>query len=102
MSINPKNIRVFRNLVESNSTNTNETNDSTNSDVKIKEDYTNGIDDQDYMKNVRFEIGKTNLIYIYTIKAPQFNITKDLIVKRNGDVNLKDGISVTDDHDDDS
>ena len=63
-----------------------------------KEDYTNGINNPDYMKNVRFEIGKSELIYIYN-QAPKFDITKDLIVKRNGKVDLKDGISVTDDHD---
>lgn len=52
------------------------------------------------MKNVRFEIGSSELIYIYN-QAPQFNITKDLIVKRNGTVDLNDGIRVTDDHDSD-
>ena len=111
----PENIRITGKLVEKNKnyiegSSTEETNkkyidyvanestdDSTNSGV-YKEDYTNGINNPDYMKNVRFEIGKSELIYIYN-QAPQFNITKDLIVKRNGEVNLKDGISVTDDHD---
>lgn len=111
----PENIRITGKLVEKNKNYTegssteetnkkyidyvaNEsTNDSTNSGV-YKEDYTNGINNPDYMKNVRFEIGSSELIYIYN-QAPQFNITKDLIVKRNGEVNLKDGISVTDDHD---
>lgn len=65
-----------------------------------KEDYTNGINNPDYMKNVRFEIGSSELIYIYN-QAPKFKITKDLIVKRNGKVDLNDGISVTDDHDSD-
>ena len=111
----PENIRITGKLVEKNKNYTegssteetnkkyidyvaNEsTNDSTNSGV-YKEDYTNGINNPDYMKNVRFEIGSSELIYIYN-QAPQFNITKDLIVKRNGEVDLKDGISVTDDHD---
>lgn len=111
----PENIRISGKLVEKNKnytegSSTEETNkeyidyvakestdDSTNSGV-YKEDYTNGINNPDYMKNVRFEIGKSELIYIYN-QAPQFKITKDLIVKRNGEVNLKDGISVTDDHD---
>lgn len=116
-STTPENIRITGKLVEKNKnytegSSTGETNkkyidyvanestdDSTNSDV-YKEDYTNGINNPDYMKNVRFEIGKSELIYIYN-QAPQFKITKNLIVKRNGEVNLKDGISVTDDHDSD-
>lgn len=113
----PENIRITGKLVEKNKNYTegssteetnkkyidyvaNEsTNDSTNSGV-YKEDYTNGINNPDYMKNVRFEIGSSELIYIYN-QAPQFNITKDLIVKRNGTVDLNDGIRVTDDHDSD-
>lgn len=113
----PENIRITGKLVEKNKnyiegSSTEETNkkyidyvanestdDSTNSGV-YKEDYTNGINNPDYMKNVRFEIGRSELIYIYN-QAPQFNITKDLIVKRNGKVDLNDGIRVTDDHDSD-
>ena len=53
------------------------------------------------MKNVRFEIGKTNLKYIYN-KAPVFKTSTDLRVRRKGDVNYMDGISASDDHDDDS
>lgn len=111
----PENIRISGKLVEKNKnytegSSTEETNkeyidyvakestdDSTNSGV-YKEDYTNGINNPDYMKNVRFEIGKSELIYIYN-QAPKFDITKDLIVKRNGKVDLNDGIRVTDDHD---
>ncbi|MFR8151938.1 MAG: putative mucin/carbohydrate-binding domain-containing protein, partial [Romboutsia timonensis] len=103
-SINPKNIRVFGNLVESNSTNTNENIPYVSKEVdgeNYREDYTNGIDNQDYMKNVRFEIGKTNLKYIYN-KAPVFKTSTDLRVRRKGDVNYMDGISASDDHDDDS
>ena len=110
-STTPENIRITGKLVEKNKNYTEgssteetnekyidyEVNESTNSDV-YKEDYTNGINNPDYMKNVRFEIGKSELIYIYN-QAPQFKITKDLIVKRNGEVDLTDGISVTDDHD---
>lgn len=112
-STTPENIRISGKLVEKNKnytegSSTKETNkkyidyvanESTNSDV-YKEDYTNGINNPDYMKNVRFEIGKSELIYIYN-QAPKFDITKDLIVKRNGKVDLKDGIRVTDDHDSD-
>ena len=100
----PENIRITGKLVEKNKnytegSSTGETNkkyidyvanESTNSGV-YKEDYTNGINNPDYMKNVRFEIGSSELIYIYN-QAPQFNITKDLIVKRNGEVDLTDGI----------
>lgn len=110
-STTPENIRITGKLVEKNKNYTEgssteetnekyidyEANESTNSDV-YKEDYTNGINNPDYMKNVRFEIGKSELIYIYN-QAPKFDITKDLIVKRNGKVDLKDGIRVTDDHD---
>ena len=112
-STTPENIRITGKLVEKNKNYTEgssteetnekyidyEVNESTNSDV-YKEDYTNGINNPDYMKNVRFEIGKSELIYIYN-QAPQFKITKDLIVKRNGEVDLNDGIRVTDDHDSD-
>ena len=100
-SIDPKNIRVFGDLVESNSTNTNENIPYGSNEVdgeNYREDYTNGIDDQDYMKNVRFEIGKTNLKYIYN-KAPVFTISKDLRVRRKGKVDYMDGISASDDHD---
>ena len=103
-SINPKNIRVFGDLVESNSTNTSTDIPYVSNEVdgeNYRENYTDGIDDQDYMKNVRFEIGKTNLKYIYN-KAPVFTISKDLRVRRKGTVNYMDGISASDDHDDDS
>lgn len=103
-SINPKNIRVFGDLVESNSTNTSTDIPYVSNEVdgeNYRENYTDGIDDQDYMKNVRFEIGKTNLKYIYN-KAPVFTISEDLIVRRKGDVNYMEGISASDDHDDDS
>ena len=103
-SINPKNIRVFGDLVESNSTNTSTDIPYVSNEVdgeNYRENYTDGIDNQDYMKNVRFEIGKTNLKYIYN-KAPVFTISKDLRVRRKGDVNYMDGISASDDHDDDS
>lgn len=103
-SIDPKNIRVFGNLVESNSTNTSTDIPYVSNEVdgeNYREDYTNGIDNQDYMKNVRFEIGKTNLKYIYN-KAPVFKTNTDLRVRRKGKVDYMDGISASDDHDDDS
>ena len=68
-----------------------------------EEDYEDGIDDSDYMKNVRFEIGSTTLKYIYN-KAPEFKIAHDIKLKvdRNGKLSKKDlmnGLTVDDDHD---
>ena len=68
-----------------------------------EEDYEDGIDDSDYMKNVRFEIGSTTLKYIYN-KAPEFKIADDIKLKvdRNGKLSKKDlmnGLTVDDDHD---
>ena len=50
-STTPENIKVIGNLTG---------NDGS-------EDYTDGINDADYMKNVRFEIGSEALKYIYTV-----------------------------------
>ena len=71
-----------------------------------EEDYEDGIDDSDYMKNVRFEIQSTKLKYIYN-KAPEFKISDDvkLKVNRNGELSkhdLMNGLTVDDDHDGDS
>ena len=68
-----------------------------------EEDYEDGIDDSDYMKNVRFEIGSTTLKYIYN-KAPEFKIADDIKLKvdRNGKLSKEDlmnGLTVDDDHD---
>ena len=68
-----------------------------------EEDYEDGIDDSDYMKNVRFEIGSTTLKYIYN-KAPEFKIAHDIKLKvdRNGKLSKEDlmnGLTVDDDHD---
>ncbi|WP_303188618.1 hypothetical protein [uncultured Clostridium sp.] len=68
-----------------------------------EEDYEDGIDDSDYMKNVRFEIGSTTLKYIYN-KAPKFKIADDIELKvnRNGELSKSDlmkGLTVDDDHD---
>ncbi len=85
-SSTPNNVRIHGELLDNNG--------------DEKEDYSNGIDNIDYMNNVRFEIGQTNLKYIYN-KAPEFKITEELTVNRNGEVNLMQGITATDDYDKD-
>ena len=83
------------NLGQSSSTNEN---DSDN-----YENYENGIDNSDFMKNVRFEIGADKLKYIYN-KAPEFKVADnvELEVNRNGELTreqLMNGLTVKDDHD---
>ena len=68
------------------------------------ENYENGIDNTDFMKNVRFEIGADKLKYIYN-KAPEFKVADnvELQVNRNGKLTrdkLMEGLTVKDDHDD--
>ena len=76
---------------------------NTNQAESYQENYEDGIDDSDYMKNVRFEIGSTTLKYIYN-KAPEFKISDDIELKvnRNGKLSesdLMNGLTVDDDHD---
>ena len=76
---------------------------NTNQAESYQENYEDGIDDSDYMKNVRFEIGSTTLKYIYN-KAPKFKIADDIELKvnRNGELSKSDlmkGLTVDDDHD---
>lgn len=104
-SSTPKNIRVNGNLVEVGGSDLqtnvtyvpNENNNSENSG-EYKEDYRNGIDNPDYMKNVRFEIDSSALKYIYN-KAPIFNGLSDLEVNRKGEIDYLGGVSVSDDYD---
>ena len=86
-SNNPKNIKVIGAVVGNIGENA--------------ENYTDGIDDHDYMRNVRFEITPNSLKYIYN-EAPKFIIDNDLTVIRNGNINYLDGIRATDDHDNES
>ena len=99
-STTPKNIRVIGQLIEDDNENTQGYKDyvPNENNSNYKEDYTNGINNPDYMKNVRFEIGKTNLKYIYN-EAPKFTINTKLTAQRNGEVDYMNGISVSDDHD---
>ena len=106
-STTPKNIIVSGNLLEANNENSktdatyvpNENNTNGENSGQYKEDYQNGIDNDDYMKNVRFEIGSTNLKYIYN-EAPKFTISTELTAERNGEVEYMNGITASDDYDD--
>ena len=76
---------------------------NTNQAESYQENYEDGIDDSDYMKNVRFEIGADKLKYIYN-KAPEFKVEDSvkLKVNRNGELSKSDlmnGLTVDDDHD---
>ena len=76
---------------------------TTENDSDNYENYENGIDNSDFMKNVRFEIGADKLKYIYN-KAPEFKVADnvELEVNRNGELTreqLMNGLTVNDDHD---
>ena len=92
-SNNPKNIVISG--VDKNS--------SSEEEGESGEDYSDGIDNSDFMKNVRFEIGESTLTYIYN-EAPRFiiNSSINLEVNRNGSLSreeLMEGLRVEDDHD---
>ena len=92
-SNNPKNIVISG--VDKNS--------SSEEEGENGEDYSDGIDNSDFMKNVRFEIGESTLNYIYN-EAPRFiiNSSINLEVNRNGSLSreeLMEGLRVEDDHD---
>ena len=92
-SNNPKNIVISG--VDKNS--------SSEDEGENGEDYSDGIDNSDFMKNVRFEIGESTLTYIYN-EAPSFiiNSSINLEVNRNGSLSreeLMEGLRVEDDHD---
>ena len=92
-SNNPKNIVISG--VDKNS--------SSEEEGENGEDYSDGIDNSDFMKNVRFEIGESTLTYIYN-EAPRFiiNSSINLEVNRNGSLSreeLMEGLRVEDDYD---
>ena len=73
------------------------------------ENYENGIDNTDFMKNVRFKLQDTKLVYVYN-SAPEIKIDDkvNLEFDRNQKINeeelkkkLMEGITVSDDHDKD-
>ena len=76
---------------------------TTENDSDNYENYENGIDNTDFMKNVRFEIESDKLTYIYN-EAPKFTVEDNvkLQVNRNGNLTkeqLMKGLTVSDDHD---
>ena len=82
-------------------------NKAENVDSDKYENYENGIDNSDFMKNVRFELQDTKLVYIYN-SAPKIKIDDkvNLEFDRNQKISeedlkkkLMEGITVSDDHD---
>ena len=85
------------------SDNLGQSSNTTENDSDNYENYENGIDNTDFMKNVRFEIKADKLTYIYN-EAPKFTVENNvkLQVNRNGDLSkeqLMSGLTVSDDHD---
>ena len=88
--------------------NSGETSNSTEKqDSNDYENYENGIDNTDFMKNVRFELQETKLVYVYN-SAPEIKIDDkvNLEFDRNQNISKEDlkkklmeGITVSDDHD---
>ena len=66
--------------------------------TKEKEDYFDGIDNYDYIENVRFEIADDHLNSIYN-EAPVISGLNDIIDSENPNNDIFTGISVKDDHD---
>ncbi|WP_302631341.1 immunoglobulin-like domain-containing protein, partial [uncultured Clostridium sp.] len=72
-----------------------------NGDVNIDEDYSDGINNLDFMNNVGFKPENGGLKAIYN-KAPEingFNESDVKVVVKGTNLNLRDGISVNDDKD---
>lgn len=65
---------------------------------KEKEDYSDGVDDLDYIQNVRFEITEEGLKSVYN-EAPIIHGLTDLKDVTDENLDIFKGISVTDDHD---
>ena len=94
------------NLVQSG--NSGETSNPTEKqDSNDYENYENGIDNTDFMKNVRFELKDTKLVYVYN-SAPEIKIDdkvnlefdrNQIISKEDLKKKLMEGITVSDDHD---
>ena len=78
-----------------------------NVDSDKYENYENGIDNSDFMKNVRFELQDTKLVYVYN-SAPKIKIDDKVNLEFDRNQNLTGdklkeelmkGITVSDDHD---
>ncbi len=63
-----------------------------------KEDYSDGVDNLDYIDNVRFEITENNLKTVYN-EAPVFEGLTDLLNVEDPNVDVFQGVKVKDDHD---
>ena len=83
-------------------------NKTENVDSDKYENYENGIDNSDFMKNVRFKLQDTRLVYVYN-SAPEIKIDDKVnlefdrnqnISKEDLKIKLMEGITVIDDHDD--
>ncbi|MFR1788063.1 hypothetical protein [Clostridium sp.] len=94
------------NLIQSGSSGES-SNTSEKEDSNDYENYENGIDNPDFMKNVRFKLQDTKLVYVYN-SAPEIKIDDkvNLEFDRNQKINeeelkkkLMEGITVSDDHD---
>ena len=82
-------------------------NKTENVDSDKYENYENGIDNSDFMKNVRFELQDTKLVYVYN-SAPEIKIDDKVNLEFDRNQNLTGdklkeelmkGITVSDDHD---
>nr|WP_302633354.1 immunoglobulin-like domain-containing protein [uncultured Clostridium sp.] len=61
--------------------------------------YATGVTNRDYMDNVRFEMTKDKLKYIHN-DAPKITFSSDTIeIVRGKDLDPKEGVKITDDHD---
>ena len=61
--------------------------------------YATGVTNRDYMDNVRFEMTKDKLKYIHN-DAPTITFSSNTIeIVRGKDLNPKEGVTITDDHD---
>ena len=94
------------NLIQSGSSGES-SNTSEKEDSNDYENYENGIDNPDFMKNVRFKLQDTKLVYVYN-SAPEIKIDDkvNLEFDRNQNISeeelkkkLMEGITVSDDHD---
>lgn len=79
---------------------------STISTIKIqgeikhqKEDYTDGIDNIDYMNNVVFKVSETNGLESMYNEAPKITGVGLLVLKKGENFNTTSGVTITDDKD---
>ena len=71
--------------------------------IDQKEDYSEGINNEDYMNNVRFEITDEGLKSVYNA-APQIDLQvlgndKKIYLMKGNQLEIPSGLTVTDDHD---